>query len=210
MTKTATRTAAGDRAATEQALEEAALSLLEKEGVLAGLNLQRVADTAGVNRGLVYHYFGTRRELLRRALNRYVSGWLEGADEYYGYQRTDRVKSFFRAMVRYPRTARLVLLLAMDGDRSFRMRGRRSLATQAQGRDVTEGGFPADVDVEALNIVLMSTVFAYAVRRESFAAELGTTLRDLDSRVETMLVRLVGGLKTPASDGHRKQPGEGV
>src|SRR5690606_36581152 len=57
-----------DRAATEAALEQAALRLLERNGVLAGLNLREVADEAGVNRGLVYHYFGSRRDLLRAAL----------------------------------------------------------------------------------------------------------------------------------------------
>src|SRR5262245_36628667 len=57
-----------DRAATEQALQKAALALLERNGVLAGLNLREVAEEAGVNRGLVYHYFGSRRALLRAAL----------------------------------------------------------------------------------------------------------------------------------------------
>lgn len=57
-----------DRAATEAALEEAALRSLERDGVLAGLNLREVAAEAGVNRGLVYRYFGSPRELLRAAL----------------------------------------------------------------------------------------------------------------------------------------------
>src|SRR5215475_1197825 len=42
-----------DRAATEAALQKAALSLVERNGVLAGLNLREVAEEAGVNRGLV-------------------------------------------------------------------------------------------------------------------------------------------------------------
>jgi AcrR family transcriptional regulator len=35
---------------------------------LTGLNLREVADDAGVNRGNIYHYFGSRRELLRAAI----------------------------------------------------------------------------------------------------------------------------------------------
>ena len=54
-----------NRPATEAALQRAALDLLGRNGVLAGLNLREVADEAGVNRGLVYHYFGSRRDLLR-------------------------------------------------------------------------------------------------------------------------------------------------
>ena len=55
-----TRPRTPNRPATEAALQTAALDLLERNGVLAGLNLREVADEAGVNRGLVYHYFGTR------------------------------------------------------------------------------------------------------------------------------------------------------
>jgi AcrR family transcriptional regulator len=62
------RTRQPNRVATESALQKAALLLLERNGVLAGLNLRQVADEAGVNRGLVYHYFGSRRDLLRAAL----------------------------------------------------------------------------------------------------------------------------------------------
>ena len=59
-----------DRAATEQRLIESALELIRKNGVLAGLNLREVAAGAGVNRGNIYHYFGSRQELLRTAINR--------------------------------------------------------------------------------------------------------------------------------------------
>jgi len=60
--------APGDRATTEALLQRAALELLEANGVLDGLNLREEADRACVNRGLVYHYCGSRRELLRSAL----------------------------------------------------------------------------------------------------------------------------------------------
>jgi AcrR family transcriptional regulator len=55
-----------DSELTAQTLERAARELLERNGVLGGLNLREVADHAGVNRGLVYHCFGSRRDLLRR------------------------------------------------------------------------------------------------------------------------------------------------
>ena len=58
------------RADTEQKLIDVALELIRNKGVLAGLNLREVADGAGVNRGNIYHYFGSRQELLRSAINR--------------------------------------------------------------------------------------------------------------------------------------------
>ena len=58
------------RAETERRLIDVALDLILHNGVLAGLNLREVADGAGVNRGNIYHYFGSRRELLRAAIAR--------------------------------------------------------------------------------------------------------------------------------------------
>ena len=59
-----------NRAETERRLIDVALDLIRRNGVLSGLNLREVADGAGVTRANIYHYFGTRRELLRAAINR--------------------------------------------------------------------------------------------------------------------------------------------
>ena len=53
---------------TEQRLIDVAIKLIRQNGVLAGRNLHEVAEGAGVNRGNTYHYFGSRRELLRAAI----------------------------------------------------------------------------------------------------------------------------------------------
>jgi len=189
---------AADRSATERALEEAALVLLEREGVLSGLNLQKVADMAGVNRGLVYHYFGSRRDLLREALRRTASAWSTSSDSFFHLPLRQRTQAFFRAMVRHDRAAKLVLLLAIDGDLAFRMVGDRQTSAAARARDVAAGEMDATVDRDALDTILVSAVFAYAVRRKSFARELGVGVRDLDRRVEGVLIRLVDGLRSPS------------
>ena len=59
-----------NREETERRLIDVALDLIRKNGVLAGLNLKEVAEGAGVNRGNIYRYFGSRQELLRAAINR--------------------------------------------------------------------------------------------------------------------------------------------
>ena len=59
-----------DSDSTKELLENASLAMLNANGVLAGLNLREVAERAGVNRGLVYHHFGSRDQLLRSALKR--------------------------------------------------------------------------------------------------------------------------------------------
>jgi AcrR family transcriptional regulator len=186
-----------DRLATERALEGAAVALLERDGVLAGLNLQKVADAAGVNRGLVYHYFGSRRDLLRKALRTTVSGMLDGVETFWQLPIRQRTHEFFQAMVRHNRIPRLMLLLAIDGDRAFRMVVDDKLAAAAFIRDVADGELTADVDIEALEVAVTSLVFAYAVRRVSFARELGVPVRELDRRVEATLDRMLAGLHDP-------------
>jgi AcrR family transcriptional regulator len=186
----------GDRERTEAALEEAALMLVEREGVLAGLNLQRVADEAGVNRGLVYHYFGSRRDLLRRALRRYATDLLtRNIGEYSQRPLPERISYLLARMIKSHRIPTLILLLAIDGDRSFKLVRDEDETKQAFARDIEAGVIPSDLDVDALNVVLMSAVFAYAIRRRSFAAEFRTPVRELDRRVEDLLVRLVDGLR---------------
>ena len=189
---------AADREATERALEEAALVLLEEEGVLSGLNLQRVADLADANRGLVYHYFGSRRDLLRQALRRTASELQAGSGPFFLLPLRQRTKAFFRAMVHSDRAARLVLLLAIDGDVEFRMTGDRQATRAAHARDLASGDVASDLDPRALDVVVASAVFAYAVRRRVFAREAGMGVRELDRRVEEVLVRMVDGLRSPA------------
>ncbi len=43
------------RAETERRLIDVAIDLIQRNGVLAGLNLREVAEGAGVNRGNNYH-----------------------------------------------------------------------------------------------------------------------------------------------------------
>jgi len=57
-----------DHRVTERRILDATWRPFDQGGPLAGINLQEVADEAGVNRSLVYQYFGTREQLVRTAL----------------------------------------------------------------------------------------------------------------------------------------------
>src|SRR5690349_14226589 len=105
-----------DRAWTEASLMQAALSLLKRDGVLAGLSLKDVADEAGVNRGLIHHYFGSRQTLLRSALDSEVKTLADrvGMEGYVNPAR--RGARLFRAQADEMNLARMVMLLALDGD----------------------------------------------------------------------------------------------
>ena len=81
MSETAAKTSA--RSAAEEALLNAAERLLVQVGH-AGITTRKLADTAGVNNGLVHYYFGSNENLLVRALERFTEGLIERQRELYG------------------------------------------------------------------------------------------------------------------------------
>jgi AcrR family transcriptional regulator len=81
VSETAAKTSA--RSAAEEALLNAAERLLVQVGH-AGITTRKLADTAGVNNGLVHYYFGSNENLLVRALERFTEGLIERQRELYG------------------------------------------------------------------------------------------------------------------------------
>ncbi len=176
-----------DRAATEAALEKAALTLLRRDGVLAGLNLREVAEEARVNRGLLYHYYGSRQKLLRRALRRQGQTNRDelAASEHLPAPR--RWQEFFRTTIAHPDPIALTTLLVLDGTEQFRTMPLRDRVQDSMRRDKAEGTLAADVDTTALHALLVTGAYGYALYREPFARELGIDLEELDERVLALL-----------------------
>jgi AcrR family transcriptional regulator len=172
-----------DRLATESALQRAALLLLERNGILAGLNLRQVAEEAGVNRGLVYHYFGSRRDLLRAALRSNVSERLNDFAPGRGLAAPSRYERFFRTMLSHREAAVLATLLVLDGDRGVRMIPDPDGTRGRLRRDVEEGNLPADVDTDAVHAAFASMIYGYMVLRERLADELDVDVDQLDENV---------------------------
>jgi AcrR family transcriptional regulator len=191
-----------DRAATEAALERAALRLLERNGVLAGLNLREVADEAGVNRGLVYHYFGSRRDLLRAALGSDVRERMRDFKLGLRLPFRDRYTRFVETMLRHRRAVVLSALLVLDGDKGVRMDpdqpGRRARVRH----DVETGDLAPDLDTEALWVAISSMAFGYDIFRTRLAEELGIDLDELDDRFVAMAERLLAGVQPERPPSH--------
>jgi AcrR family transcriptional regulator len=80
MTEVAQKTAA--RVSAEEALLDAAERLLVEVGY-AGITTRRLAETAGVNHGLVHYYFGSNENLLVRALERFTERLIARQRELY-------------------------------------------------------------------------------------------------------------------------------
>lgn len=172
-----------DRARTEAALEDAALRLLRRNGVLAGINLREVADEAGVNRGLVYHYFGSRRDLLRAALRRDVRDrfdeMLAGPDASW----VERARGHIRAVVHQAPAIELVIALVLDRDEKVRILPLHETALADVARRQGSGELRDDLDAEAMHVYRVAAGYGYALLRERMAEELGLDVDELDRRV---------------------------
>jgi AcrR family transcriptional regulator len=180
-----------NRPATEAALQTAALDLLERNGVLAGLNLREVADEAGVNRGLVYHYFGTRRDLLRSALRRDVEQRLADFAPGLELPAAARYERLLRTALDHRQAMILALLLVLDGDKAVRMIPDADVVHDRLDRDIDEGELPPDVDTTALHAAVASLVYGYTALRDRLADELSVGPGALDERVASTLGRMV-------------------
>ena len=182
------------RAATEATLEEAALRQLRREGVLAGLNLRQVADEAGVNRGLVYHYFGSRRDLLRAALRRDVRSRLDAVRAGGTLPLRQRMRRFLATILSQREAVALTTLLVLDGDDQVRVMPLREETRHHLERDAAGGELDPDLDLEAVHAATVSLVWGYSLYRDAFAREFSVGARRLDEGVGEVLDRMLAGL----------------
>jgi AcrR family transcriptional regulator len=186
---------ARDREGTEESLRAAAVALLRRGGVLAGLNLRQVADEAGVNRGLVYQYFGSRRALLRSALFHRSRPNAEDAVDAAGLPLRERLARLFWTSLRHPEPVRLATLLVLDGDDRPRVLLNRGAGREDLAAEAARGDLPVE-DVAAVQAAIASTIYGYTLLREHLAREIGVPAEELDERMarclEAMFVRRPG------------------
>ncbi|NBE52545.1 TetR family transcriptional regulator [Streptomyces sp. YC537] len=145
--------------------------------------MREVADHAGVNRGLVYHYFGSRRDLLRSALRhnvreRIAAIRLPDRPMRFGA----RLRHVLRGSVRYSSALRLAVLLLLDGDTRLRLMPDLERTQELFRRDQEEGLLAPDVDPVALHATVQSLTTGYVLTRTRLAKEFGVGVRELDDR----------------------------
>jgi AcrR family transcriptional regulator len=189
------------RAATERLLQDAALRVLDHEGVLSGISLQEVADEAGLSRGLINHYFGSRRALLRAALDRRRRAAVTPVREMLAGPPSGGFRWFWRGTIRDPQWARVMALLALDDDPSFEPIHMLDDVLAAAEQAKADGTVPADADIEAGHVVTLALACGWSLLRESFARQLGVAVEELDERAERVV--LGGG---GSGSGRAKRP----
>ena len=176
-----------DRSETDRRLVEVALAMMEQDGVLGGLNLRKVAEAAGVNRGNIYHYFGTRRELLRSAINsqfrtlvRTLSAKRKGKPF---IQR--RLEAF--GLSDSTKDSQLRALLVLDGDEAVDPMPNYEHQLSELRQDVIDGAVHPHHDLDVLQVVLSAMLRGYRIFRHPYARRLGISTSQLDERVTATL-----------------------
>lgn len=187
-----------DRSAQEtsaaEKVEEAALAMIEKEGVLAGLNLNEVAKLAGVTRGLVYHHFGSRRGLLRAAIRRRMSRDQEASRTPNEPMRLgDRVAHAIHSTIRNRDVLELTTLLHLDGSTAPRLMPNAEYTLLLLQRDQAKGLVPEGDDLPALHAAYAAVTYGYGLYRDVLARDLKIPVEQLDQRVVEVLRRLFDG-----------------
>jgi AcrR family transcriptional regulator len=187
------------RAQTEQRLIDVALDLIRSQGILAGLNLREVAAGAGVNRGNIYHYFGSRQELLRAAINRQFKALVESIREPGKTARFvhRRVKNFLKHNQDQTNDSQLRALLVLDGDTSVDPIPLYEAGLKQLKDDVARGDIHSRHDLEALQVALSAFGRGYRIFRLPYAKRVGIPPKELDERVSNILATWLTAMTAP-------------
>lgn len=170
------------RAAAERSLKDAALRLMRRDGLLAGLNLQEVADEASVNRGLIHRWFGSRRAFVRAVLRahqeRLEADVLASFDEPPASRTAWAVKQYAAD----PSFAHMVMLLAIDDDPELEPIPYLERRLELFRDEIARGRWAPDADPIALTVVWDVLLNGYFTMRTSLCRQLGLDEEELDRR----------------------------
>lgn len=176
-----------DARSAEERLKQAAMVLIERDGILSGMRLSQLAADAGVNRALAYRYFGSRQQLLREALK-----W-EAARVYPRMRARQSQASFverrlqaFIDLTANPRAAKLMMTLVLDGDETVRVTPLHESTMARLETDVAAGDLPPDAPLKGIHAFGVAVALGYAVLRERLAEELDISTEELDKQVRAV------------------------
>lgn len=191
-----------DRAATERAIVEAAARLLADKG-FAALNVQSVAEAAGVDRKLVYRYFGGVEGLVERlgAEARWTLGDAAppASGDSYGAAIAQLARAYGEALAGDAALRGLITWeLAENSPLLQHLEAARSATLQAWMAQRMAGlSRPEGVDAPAINAVLIAAIQHLALRRGQGRPFAGLPLDDAGwARVEAAITTIAEAVYT--------------
>jgi AcrR family transcriptional regulator len=174
---------------------QAAVDHLLSEGVLGGLNLREIADRVGVTPANVYHYFGSRRGLLRAALTRESARLLEPLKTISALPFVQRRLQMFDYVTATPEL-KLGALLALDDDPDFEPLPFVAETSEQYRAQVEAGLIPDDVDVVAVHLMTLAASIGVAIYRDAVARQLEVDADEITARVRGVLARMLESVTT--------------
>lgn len=176
---------------------DAALQQLSLRGVLAGLNLRRVADAVGVTPANIYHLFGSRQGLLRAALARETERLAAPVNALEEVSYVERRTAMFDLITTTPELA-LTALLALDGDPDYRPLPFFEATRARYAAEVEAGTIPRELDVDAAHLLGLATSIGMAIYGQAAARQLGITRDELHERCRVVFEHMLDALVPPA------------
>lgn len=187
-----------NRQETDQLVFDAVRRMLTRDGALAGLTLQTVADEAGVNRVQLYQNFGSKQALLRAAILNLLDTVRQERDSYLELSFVERRRHMFAQILEKPELVRLEALLAQDKDEELEVFPDLARALAAIDRDVETGHLPASADGAALHVVTAATYMGYCIFRDVYARSVDLPAAELDDRVLDAFTQLLSAYSSRA------------
>ncbi len=181
----------------DAALKEAAITLLERNGVFSDFSLAQIAEEAGVNRSVAYRHFGNRQELLRDASQERSRG--DGATDAAFRAREHlpfaaRYMGAFDEEIEHPERTVLGLLRLLDGDPEARaFYGYAPLARLL--RDSSTGVLDPDFDVRGVRAAAYALRAGYAIFRTWLAEEQSMEPEELDATIRPLISRMLHSIE---------------
>jgi AcrR family transcriptional regulator len=175
----------------------------------AGASLDEISRKAGVQRGLIYHYFKTKESLFEQALTRPLTDYLESHLEFLQIQTLDvdglcqATSAFFRFLGRQPELVRVlgwvnamgrVVVPQLDVTRALFGRTLRRIEEAK-----ASGALRADLDSAHLLITVIDLSVSWHLTRPEWSAKFSWTERDPRELDEERLTAILGVVRAIAS-----------
>ena len=174
------------REAACNAILDATSQIIAEKG-LDSFTISEIGRKANINRALIYHYFGDRKNLVERAIDHIMRPY----DPIRPDEGDASLKRAARMHVEHPEISRIFFQLLLNGRRLDFVGQKLVKAKEALERlpgDQASAGAPDPIFVA---VITMLTQASWSFARKEFARLLNISLEEADERFVDQLVRSV-------------------
>ena len=175
------------REAACKAILDATSEIIAEKG-LDNFTISEIGRKAQINRALIYHYFGDRKNLVERAIDHIMRPY----DPIRPDEGSEAFKRAARMHVEHPEISRIFFQMLLDGRRLDFVGQKLIEANEALERLPRNQASDEAPDPLFAVIMTMLTQTSWAFARKEFARLLNISLEKADERFVAQLIRSVG------------------